>query len=89
MPTVGQNYIATVNVTILNEGGFTENVTVTIYANNITIGTQTYYNLAPESSATLIFIWDYRPCLWQLHIWAYADAVPGEGTQQTTPTLMA
>ncbi|RLB04420.1 MAG: hypothetical protein DRG83_04835 [Deltaproteobacteria bacterium] len=79
MPTVGQNFTATVNVTILNEGDFTENVTVTVYANTTAIGTQTYYNLAPSAQTTLTFLWDTTGFVkGNYTIWAYATPVPGE-----------
>jgi len=57
-PLVCQNYTTRVNVTIENKGIFTENVTVTAYANSTPIDTQTINNLAPTAQTTLTFIWN-------------------------------
>jgi len=78
-PTLCQAFTATINVTILNEGNFTENVTVTAYANTTVIGTQTYNNLPPSAQTTLTFIWNASG--WSkgnYTIWAYANPVPEE-----------
>lgn len=58
MPTLCQRYTANVTVTILNEGTFTENVTVTAYANTTIIGTKTFNNLAPSTQTTLTLTWN-------------------------------
>jgi len=79
MPTVGQNYTATVNVTIFNEGDFTENVTVTVYANTTAIVTQTILNLAPNTSRTITIVWDTTGfAKGNYVISAYATPVPDE-----------
>ncbi|MEM3627856.1 MAG: dockerin type I domain-containing protein [Candidatus Bathyarchaeia archaeon] len=79
MPTICENYTATVDVTILNEGDFTENVTVTAYANSTVIGTQAYNNLAPTATATLTFVWNTTGFVkGNYSISAYAWPVLGE-----------
>ncbi|RLI41381.1 hypothetical protein DRO69_11645 [Candidatus Bathyarchaeota archaeon] len=79
MPTVGQNYTATVNVTIFNEGDFTENVTLTVYANTTAIGTQTILNLAPNASTTITIIWNTTGFAYGNYtLRAYATPVPDE-----------
>jgi hypothetical protein len=79
MPTLCQNYTVRVNVTILNEGDFTENVTVTAYANTTAVGAQTYITLAPNASATLTIIWNTTGfAKGNYTISAYATPVPNE-----------
>jgi hypothetical protein len=58
MPTVGQNYIASVYVTVFNAGDFAETSQVTVYANNTLIGTATVKNLASKAQAQLTFKWN-------------------------------
>jgi len=59
MPTVGQNLTAQVNVTVENQGNFTEtSIQVTVYANNTFVGTQTIPSLAPSQQIVLSFTWD-------------------------------
>ena len=79
MPTVCEGYNAEVKVTILNEGDFTENITVYAYANTTLIGTQTYHNLTPGAQTTLIFTWNTTGfAKGNYTISAYAWPVPGE-----------
>lgn len=79
MPVVCQGYNAKVNVTILNEGDYTENVTVTAYANSTIIGTQTVNNLVPTTQTTLTFTWNTTDfAKGNYTISAYAHPVPGE-----------
>jgi len=52
---LGEN--VTIDVTVANEGNFTETFDVTVHANTTQIGTQTVTNLATADSSTLTFIW--------------------------------
>jgi len=47
-----------INVTIVNEGDFIENVTVTVFVNATAIGTQTVYHMLPNSSTIISFSWN-------------------------------
>ena len=59
MPTVGQGLTAQVNVTVENQGNFTEtSIQVTVYANNTFVGTQTIPSLAEGQQIVLSFTWD-------------------------------
>jgi len=58
MPTVSEGSVAPVNVTVINEGDFTETFQVDAYANTTVIGTATVTNLAPGAQTTLNFYWD-------------------------------
>jgi len=79
MPTVSQGYTAKVNVTVLNEGDYTESFTVTTYANSTIIGTQMVNDLVPAAQVTLAFIWDTTGFAWGNYtVSAYAWPVPGE-----------
>jgi len=49
--------LVAINVTVRNEGNFTENFDVTVYANTTLIGTQTA-NLTRGAKATLTFNWN-------------------------------
>ena len=51
-------YPCQINVTVTNEGEFTETFTVTLYANTTTLGNLTVSNLASGSSVTLTFTWN-------------------------------
>jgi len=49
------------NVTVLNKGDFTENVTITLYCNissSQSIGTATIKNLLPMETETVILVWN-------------------------------
>ena len=59
-PTANEiNEGQTLNVTVLveNNGNFTETFDVTIHANNTAIQTNTVFNLAPATQASLTFTW--------------------------------
>ncbi len=47
-----------INVTVQNEGSFTENGNVTLYYNTTEIGTQTFTNLASGASTNASFTWN-------------------------------
>jgi len=47
-----------INVTVRNEGDFTETFNVTVYYDHHTIGTQNVTNLAPGANTTLTFPWN-------------------------------
>jgi hypothetical protein len=79
MPTVGDNSFVKVNVTVLNEGNFTETFNVTLYANSTIVGTQTVSGLAAGAQTVLIYSWNVTG--WahgNYTISAYAVPVLGE-----------
>jgi hypothetical protein len=53
MPTVGQGFSATINVTVANQGNYTETFNVTAYANGTAIQTETL-TLTSQNSTTII-----------------------------------
>ncbi|MEA2090518.1 MAG: PQQ-binding-like beta-propeller repeat protein, partial [Thermoproteota archaeon] len=55
---IRQNQTMLTNVTVANEGNYTETFNVTIYADNTIIQTKTVSNLAPNNRTTLIFMWN-------------------------------
>jgi outer membrane protein assembly factor BamB len=55
---VGQGYSAYVNVSMYNQGGFTENFSLTLYADTSVIETLTDVSLASGESALVTFAWD-------------------------------
>jgi len=76
---VGQIFSCRINVTVANEGGFTETFDVTLYANTIVIGTETVYDLLLGTSTILIFMWDATGfAKGSYTITAEAEQVPGE-----------
>lgn len=76
---VGQGYPMRVNVTVQNQGNFTETFDVTCYANTTTIGTQTVMDLVMDESVTLTFVWDTTGILYGNYtIRAVADTIPEE-----------
>jgi hypothetical protein len=54
---VGQGYSTLINVTVTNQGDFSENFNVTVYANSTSIASQTT-SLAARQSRTLTFTWN-------------------------------
>jgi hypothetical protein len=79
MPTVGQGYIAEVNVTVENQGDFTETFTVTAYADLAVIDSAIVSDLASGSSTTLTLAWDTTAfAKGNYTISAYATPVPSE-----------
>jgi hypothetical protein len=78
-PTVCRAYNAQVNVTVENQGNFTETFNVVTYANNTAIGTQTVTGLAPQARRTLTFTWNTTGyAISNYTIKAVADIVSGE-----------
>jgi hypothetical protein len=75
---VGQGYSMNVNVTVENQGDFTETFNVTLYANATVIETK-QIALANGASTILTFTWDTTGFVkGNYTIWAYASPVPGE-----------
>ena len=75
---VGQNYTCCVNVTVLNEGAFTETFNVTLYANTTAIENKTV-TLQSGNSTVLTFRWNTTGWVkGNYTIKAIADTVPGE-----------
>jgi len=54
--TIGETL--SINVTVVNQGTFTETFDVTAYYSNTIIGTETVTNLAPGGTQTPVFNWD-------------------------------
>jgi hypothetical protein len=75
---VGQGYSASVNVTIKNQGNFTETFNVTVYANATVIGLENV-TLPASSSTTITFTWNTTGFAYGNYTTsAVADTVPGE-----------
>ena len=75
---VGQGYNLDINVTIANEGDFTETFNVTAYANTTITQTQTII-LTSGNSTIITFTWNTTGVLYGNYtISAYAVPVPGE-----------
>jgi len=78
---VSQGYYVSINVTVENQGDYTETFKVTIYANTTAIGNLTASNLAPGNQTTVTFTWT-MPFVAKLRhnytISAYAWPVPNE-----------
>jgi len=55
---VGQGFQMRINVTVQNQGNFTETFNVTSHANTTTIQTQTVINLASGDSRNITFAWN-------------------------------
>jgi hypothetical protein len=83
MPTIGQNFNLTVNVTVANIGNFDESlVSITAYATptpppSITIGTKTV-SLNAGASITVTFVWNATGSYGNYTISATAGPVAGE-----------
>jgi hypothetical protein len=78
MPTVGGGFNATINVTVANQGGYTETFNVTAYANTTIIETKEV-TLAIGNFTTLTFTWNTTDfAKGNYTISAYAEPVPGE-----------
>ncbi len=76
---VAQSYQTLINVTVENQGTFTETFVVTVYANANTIGVQTVTNLGAGARETLVFSWDTVGLSYGTYIIkAVADTVSGE-----------
>jgi len=75
---VGQGYTMNINVTVANQGDFTETFNVTLYVNTTAIQTR-QATLANKASITLTFTWDTNGFVkGNYTIWAYAWPVQGE-----------
>jgi len=83
MPTVGQTLTMRINVTVKNEGDFTESFNLTVNATNATtsivVGTQTVSNLLSGETRMLLFTWDTTTAAYgDYTISAYATPVSNE-----------
>jgi hypothetical protein len=81
--TVGKTLTTRINVTVKNEGNFTESFTLTVNAVNATtsivVGTQPVNNLLTGETRILTFTWDTTSASYgNYNITAYATPVPGE-----------
>ncbi len=77
--TVYQGFSASINVTVANQGGYTETFNVTCFANATIIGTLTGITLTSGSSTTVTFIWNTSGIpVGNYTISAYAWPVPSE-----------
>jgi hypothetical protein len=75
---VGQGYNMNVNVTVANQGDYTETFNVTLYANTTIIETREL-TLTSGNSTTLTFTWNTAGfAKGNYTISAYAEPVPGE-----------
>jgi parallel beta-helix repeat protein len=75
---VGQGYCLNINVTLANQGDFTETFNVTVYANTTAIQTKTL-TLTSGNSITITFTWNTAGfAKGNYTISAEADIVPGE-----------
>lgn len=75
---VGQGFTMKINITVANEGIFTENLQVTVYANTTSIASQTLA-VAANSTMTLAFTWNTTGFDKSNYtIGAYATPVSGE-----------
>jgi parallel beta-helix repeat protein len=76
---VGQGFSDSINVTVANQGSYTETFNVTIYANTTSINTFTNVSLLSGNSVTLTFTWNTSGFVkGNYTIKAIADTVPGE-----------
>jgi len=75
---VGQGYTMNINVTVANQGDYTEIFNITVYANTTAIATQTI-TLTSGNSTTITFTWNTTGfAKGKYTISAYAWPVPGE-----------
>jgi hypothetical protein len=75
---VGQGYIININVTVANQGDYTETFNVTLYANTTTIETK-QTTLTSLNSTTITYTWNTTSfAKGNYTIWAYAWPVQGE-----------
>lgn len=84
LPTLGRGYPARINVTVQNQGNFTETFDVTVYASpavppSITIGARTVVNLLVGETRVLTFLWNASTAPYNNYtISATAAIVPSE-----------
>jgi hypothetical protein len=75
---VGQGFSMHINVTVTNQGDFTETFNLTVYASAATIQTKTL-TLTSQNSTTITFTWNTSGFVkGNYTIWAYAWPVAGE-----------
>jgi len=75
---VGKGYSLEINVTVRNEGDFTENCNLMVYANTTSIASKTI-TLTSKNSTTITFTWNTTSFAYGNYtIKAVADMVPGE-----------
>jgi hypothetical protein len=77
MRTIGQNYTMDINVTVENQGNYTETFTVTVYANTTVIN-QTLLILPSATITSFAFNWSATLPYGNYTISAVADTVPTE-----------
>jgi hypothetical protein len=77
-PTVGQNSTMHINVTVENQGNYTETFNVTVYANYNIVINQTQLILPSAASIVWTFKWNATLLYNNYTISAEADMVPGE-----------
>ncbi|MGB9135013.1 MAG: dockerin type I domain-containing protein, partial [Candidatus Bathyarchaeia archaeon] len=76
---VGQGYTCKINVTLTNQGDFTESFNVALYANATLIGTSSINSLTEKTSTVATFIWNTTGfAKGNYTISAYAWPVSGE-----------
>lgn len=77
---VYQGWVVNITVTVANLGNATENFTVTLYYDSVSVSTETVYNLEPNASTQLIFSWNttHVPYCHNYTIKAVASALSGE-----------
>jgi nitrous oxidase accessory protein NosD len=76
---VGQGYSVSINVTVTNQGNYSETFNVTAYANTTVIDTRTDITLTSGNPTTITFTWDTTGfAKGNYTISAYAWPVPGE-----------
>jgi len=83
---VGQGFTLSINVTVTNQGAYSEIFNVTAYANTTIIDTLADITLASGDSTTIFFTWDTTGVLYGNYtISVYATQVPNElDTQDNT-----
>lgn len=76
---VGQTYSCGINVTVANQGGYTETFSVTLYANSTVVATSQNLILTKATSTTITYNWNTTGVAYGNYIiWAYASPVLGE-----------
>jgi hypothetical protein len=76
---VGQGYSTFINVTVENQGGYTEDFNVTAYTNTTDIGNQTVNSLLKGTSTVLAFEWNTTGFVYgDYTLEAVASTVPNE-----------
>lgn len=76
---VGRGYVTYINVTVANEGDFTETFNVTVHANGTAVANQQTKNMNPAVRFTLTFTWNTTDLAYGNYtINAYAWPVLGE-----------